>query len=109
MSRGGKLAMEKCCQAGRVSPHLGHDDDGEVVQHGPCHHGDDVGVLAQQARVALREHRHGHRPVDDERVGNANEHHDLWGATGGLRSHAGQCSIGPDGALKGKPGPFGGG
>lgn len=76
MSRGG-LAMEKSCQAPLLAAHLGHDDDGDVVQHGPCHDGDGVGVLAQQVHFALREQRHGHRPVDDERVGDADQHHDL--------------------------------
>lgn len=83
----GGLAMQKSCQAARVAPHLGHDDDGEVVQHGPRHHGDGVGVLAQQAHFALCEQGHGHRPVDDERVGDADQHQDLWRGIGGLRSH----------------------
>lgn len=79
--------MEKSCQAPHVAPHLGHDDDGNVVQHGPRHHRHDVGVLAEQVNFALGEQCHGHRPVDDEHVGDADQHHDLWRGRGGVRSH----------------------
>lgn len=57
--------------------HLGHGDDGEVVQHSPCHHGHRVGLLAEEFKVALGEESRRDHPVNDERVGNADQHSNL--------------------------------
>lgn len=60
-----------------LAPHLGHDDDGDVVQYGPRHHCHRVSLLAEELKVALGEESRCYHPVNDERVGDADQHGNL--------------------------------
>lgn len=62
-----------CCNL-----HLGHDDNGDVVQHGPCHHCHQVSLLTEELGVTLGEESCGDHSINDKCMGDANQYNNLW-------------------------------